>query len=370
MSTPTRHCWLDLRESDQFEAVAQEALHLGIDALVTDSAELLTGFPSTIDRVLWSESPIGPHTELGLADIVVAPMGPQERQALEGFHPERRFAPYVDIHDAETLEVACETARTEPLSVLRFRDPTKIPLEIVLAAASSSTGSIITVAGDAEEAAIIYSVLERGPDGVLMPGRSVGDATALRKASSGSAEPVDMTELTVVGTRHVGLGERACVDTCSYLGQDEGILVGSTSKGLMLCVSETHPLPYMPTRPFRVNAGALHSYTIGEGGRTRYLSELRAGERITAVRADGSARLVTVGRVKIESRPLISIDAVSADGRRANLILQHDWHVRVLGPGAQVLNSTELRPGHLILGHLPVADRHVGYPIDEFCLEQ
>jgi len=79
---------------------------------------------------------------------------------------------------------------------------------------------------------------------------------------------------------------------------------------------------------------------------------------------------VTVGRVKIESRPLLSVDAVAPNGVTVNLILQDDWHVRVLGPDAVVLNSTELRPGDRILGHLPTADRHVGYPIEEFCREQ
>ena len=64
------------------------------------------------------------------------------------------------------------------------------------------------------------------------------------------------------------MGERACVDTTTHFRRDEGILVGSHSKGMVLCVSETHPLPYMPTRPFRVNAGALHSYTVAEEGRT------------------------------------------------------------------------------------------------------
>jgi len=53
-----------------------------------------------------------------------------------------------------------------------------------------------------------------------------------------------------------------------------------------------------------------------------------------------------------------------------NLIVQHDWHVRLLGPGAKVLNSTELAPGDTVLGYLPTKDRHVGYPIDEFCHEQ
>ena len=148
------------------------------------------------------------------------------------------------------------------------------------------------------------------------------------------------------------------------------MLVGSHSKGMILCVSETHPLPYMPTRPFRVNAGAIHSYTLSKDSRTNYLSELRAGSKVLAVDIKGQTRVVTVGRVKIESRPLISIDTAAPDGREVNLLLQDDWHVRVLGPGGVVLNSTELRPGDIVLGYLPKADRHVGYPIDEFCLEQ
>jgi 3-dehydroquinate synthase family protein len=84
----------------------------------------------------------------------------------------------------------------------------------------------------------------------------------------------------------------------------------------------------------------------------------------------GATRLVTVGRVKIESRPLLSIDAVGPGGERVNLIVQDDWHVRVLGPRGVVLNTTELKAGDRVLGYLPTADRHVGYPIDEFCLEK
>ena len=126
----------------------------------------------------------------------------------------------------------------------------------------------------------------------------------------------------------------------------------------------------MPTRPFRVNAGALHSYVLGPDNRTNYLSELGSGSTVLAVDAKGRTRLVTVGRAKIESRPLLTIDAVAPDGTAVNLIVQDDWHVRVLGPGGAVLNVTELRPGDELLGYLATDDRHVGYPIDEFCLEQ
>jgi len=274
------------------------------------------------------------------------------------------------VIDAPSLDRACDATRRQPWSVLTFRDPTKIPLEIVLAAAHSADGAIITTVADITEAQIVFGVLEHGSDGVMFAPRKVGEVTALNAAAAVEPGNLELMELEVTSAEHVGMGERACVDTCSYFHEDEGILVGSHSKGMILCCSETHPLPYMPTRPFRVNAGAIHSYTLSRDGRTNYLSELTAGAQVRAVDAKGNTRLVTVGRVKIESRPLLSVTAVSPDGRTANLILQDDWHVRVLGPGGVVLNSTELRPGDKVLGYLPPEDRHVGYPISEFCLEK
>ncbi len=138
----------------------------------------------------------------------------------------------------------------------------------------------------------------------------------------------------------------------------------------MLCCSETHPLPYMPTRPFRVNAGALHSYVLRDDNRTNYLSELKAGSHVLAVGADGSTRNVAVGRIKLETRPLLRINATAANGVQVSLMVQDDWHVRVLGPGAAVLNVTALEPGTKLLGYVATDSRHVGYPVAEFCVER
>ncbi|MEU9475239.1 3-dehydroquinate synthase II [Streptomyces sp. NPDC048191] len=364
-------CWLDLRAAgDAKAAIVEEAVHQRIDGLVTDDPADFAGLPPTVLKVLLYDRPTRQEPDPAGADIVVLPSGHPRRRALEEAHPGVQFGRHVEITDAESLEEACEAARTEPWSLLDFRDPTKIPLEIVIAAAAGAEGSIITRAADPVEAEIIFGVLELGSDGVVMQARAVGDATALKRASQSTTGELELVELEITATAHIGMGERACVDTCAYLREDEGILVGSHSKGMILCVSETHPLPYMPTRPFRVNAGAIHSYTVAAAGRTQYLSELRAGSRVLAVDVKGRTRVVPVGRVKIETRPLISVDAVAGDGREVNLILQDDWHVRVLGPGGAVLNSTELKPGDRVLGHLPTADRHVGYPIDEFCREQ
>ncbi|MEV5527350.1 3-dehydroquinate synthase II [Streptomyces prunicolor] len=365
--------WLDVRGAAAKQALLEEALHQRLDGIVSDTLADLGDLPPTVKKIFF------PHgtelkelpDDLGAADVVIVdPRVHGTPAELSSVYPGVEFGRFVEIVDAQTLEDACQSARTEEWSLLLFRDPTKIPLEIVIAAAAGAQGSLITVAGDVTEAEIIFGVLEHGSDGVMMAPKAVGDATALKQASAVVTEPLDLVELTVVATEHVGMGERACVDTCSHFREDEGILVGSHSKGMILCVSETHPLPYMPTRPFRVNAGAIHSYTLSRDGRTHYLSELKSGSKVMAVDVKGQTRIVTVGRVKIESRPLISIDAKSDDGRAVNLILQDDWHVRVLGPGGAVLNSTELKPGDRVLGYLPAEDRHVGYPINEFCLEK
>ena len=65
------------------------------------------------------------------------------------------------------------------LTVIRFKDPTKIPLEIVIAAGSRRGAKIMTFVSDLAEAKVVMSVLESGPDGVIMAPRSVAEVEAL-----------------------------------------------------------------------------------------------------------------------------------------------------------------------------------------------
>lgn len=366
-----RLCWLDIRDAHQAkEAIVEEAIHQRVDAIVAADPADLAVIPPTVKRVLF------PYTEsmpdkLDDADLVIVdPARHGEPAGLAQRYPDVEFGRFVEVSDADSLEEACRASRLDRWSVLAFRDPTKIPLEIVLAAAAGAEGSVITQVADVEEAQVVFGVLEHGSDGVMLAPHAVGEATSLKAAAEGTPADVVLSELEVNAIRRVGLGDRVCVDTCSQFRPDEGILVGSYSHGMILCCSETHPLPYMPTRPFRVNAGALHSYTLSDEGRTKYLSELNAGGKAMAVDSTGRARMITVGRVKIERRPMLAIDAVAPSGVQVNLIVQDDWHMRVLGPGGIVLNVTDLVAGTKVLGYLPVKQRHVGYPIDEFCIEK
>jgi 3-amino-4-hydroxybenzoic acid synthase len=365
-------CWLDVRGLGEIKsAVLEEAVHQRVDAVLSDDQADLAVLPPTLTRVLYLDRAIA-HGDLDdTIDVVISGNGDHsELGQLTGKRESLTSGSYVDVHDQASLDKACQAAMSEAWTVVRFADPTKIPLEIVLAAANNASGSTVCVVSSVEEAKIVLGVLERGSEAVMLAPRAVGEVTELKRACGDQDRRLDLVTLTVTAVTHVGLGDRACVDTCSYLKKNEGILVGSHARGLVLGCSETHPLPYMPTRPFRVNAGAIHSYTLATSGRTNYLSELRSGSKIYAVDHTGQARAVVVGRVKIESRPLLSIDAQGPSGEAVNLLVQDDWHVRLLGPDGAVRNVTELGPGDQLLGHLPDKDRHVGYPIDEFCVER
>ncbi|NJP69124.1 3-dehydroquinate synthase II family protein [Streptomyces spiramenti] len=367
-----KFAWIDMRTVpvDHREAVIDASVHARVDAIVDSDVATLSTLPNTVKRVLAGPPPAGqvPEGVIVLNEIAdagrLAQVRALHREGLED------TAGLVDVVDDPSLTLACEAAVALAYTVVEFKDPTKIPLEIVIAAADSSPGQLICRADDLEEAQVIVDVLEKGSEGVLLAPRDANDVFALVEMLRLKTPALRLSTLTIDSIEHLGLGDRVCIDTCTHFEKDEGMLVGSYAHGFILCVSETHPLPYMPTRPFRINAGALHSYVFGQDNRTNYLSELKAGSAVLAVGADGRTRRIVVGRIKLESRPLLSIKARSPEGVEVNLIVQDDWHVRVLGPGASVLNVTELTEGDQVLGHVATDKRHVGWPVGEFCVEK
>lgn len=361
--------WIDLRNlRDYRHEITEEALHAGASALLIDSLEQASLLPPTATKALIIDQALPDPALLALVDIVLVRDGVKHDLVLA---PEVQTGTYIAVTGEQTLQRACQLAQTSAWLLVEFlQDPSKIPLEILLAAADDTEVQLITAVTDVEDAEVTFNVLQRGPEGVLLAPREVGDVTRLLHACTDVVDDLDLEEIEIIGLTHLGPGERVCVDTCSLFGQDEGILIGSYSTGMILFSSETHALPYMKTRPFRVNAAALHSYVVGPDNRTRYLAELESGSEILAVTAQGKARRVTVGRAKVETRPLLLIEAKSANNRRINVIAQDDWHVRVLGNNASVHNITELKKGDRVLGYTMDAQRHVGYPIREFLHEQ
>jgi 3-amino-4-hydroxybenzoic acid synthase len=365
--------WIDIRncKSDEIADIVKAAAEHRIEAVISDGdADKRIGtrqagiqwaaFASNGSGPESTEADIHVHSYgVGASGLVAAHLRHSEKEGI-----------LVDVNDKDSLEEACAAVRAGLLTVIRFKDPTKIPLEIVIAAGSRRGAKIMTFVSDLTEAKVVMSVLESGPDGVIMAPRSVAEVESLGRLCSPARGHLELKEYSVTEITNAGTGDRVCVDTCSNFCLDEGVLVGSFGGGFLLCCSETHPLPYMPTRPFRVNAGAVSSYILSSHDRTNYLSELRQGDTVIGVKVTGDTRPLVIGRAKIETRPLLLIKSRSGDGDTASVMLQNDWHVRVLGRAGAVHNITELKVGSIILGYTAASARHVGMAVDEYCLEQ
>lgn len=179
-----------------------------------------------------------------------------------------------------------------------------------------------------------------------------------------------MTSAKIVAVKQIGTGARVCVDTCDLMVQGEGLLVGSQSAGLFLVEAEVHENPYVAARPFRVNAGSISMYTLGSMQNTRYLSELKAGDEVIIIGREGKARKANVGRIKIEFRPLILIEA-EVEGTRIKTILQNAETIRLVTPKAST-PVTELKAGDEVLAHIAAkGGRHFGVSVpDETVIER
>jgi 3-dehydroquinate synthase II len=143
----------------------------------------------------------------------------------------------------------------------------------------------------------------------------------------------------------------------------EGILAGCQSNGLFLVQAEVYESPYVETRPFRVNAGPVSLYTLSSLSKTRYLSELKAGDEILIVNRQGRVRSTHVGRVKIERRPLLLIEA-EYEGKRVKTIVQNAETIRLVTKKGSK-SVAELKTGDEILAYVTEGGRHFGTLVKE-----
>ncbi|MDA7940694.1 MAG: 3-dehydroquinate synthase II [Nitrosopumilus sp.] len=253
--------------------------------------------------------------------------------------------------------------------IIDARDWKIIPLENAIARLHKGRTRVIASAATPAEARKMFSVLDVGVDGVLLPASSVKQ---VREALAGMEQgSISMTKARITEVREAGDGERVCVDTASMLGRGEGMLVGSRSNFMFLVHNESVGSSFTSPRPFRVNAGAVHCYTMSPDGKTRYLSEIEAGSEVVVADRSGSTRRVTVGRSKIERRPMLLVKA-SAGGEEGGMIAQDAETIRLVRPGGGLVSVTHLKKGDIVMVHArPPAGRHFGTEVkDEFILEK
>jgi len=314
-----------------------------------DKQLAIAALESGADAVVLSEGDSAKMKELG-ALPTVAPDG--------DIKPDQDVV-WTEIRDKADEEAAA-TSHLDKTVVLRTTDWTVIPLENLVARRS---GLMAEVTG-AEQAKLVTEVLERGVDGVVLDTRSAEEIRTTVALVHAVSPKLDLTPAVVTALRPLGMGDRSCIDTCTTMSPGEGMLIGNSGQAFFLIHSESLETPYVAARPFRVNAGAVHAYLLLPAEKTKYLSELKAGDEVLLVRHDGATSVGYVGRNKIERRPLLLVEA-EAQGKTISVILQNAETIRLTSPEGNALSVASLKPGDTVLAYLESGGRHFGMAVAE-----
>ncbi|MCL2476643.1 3-dehydroquinate synthase II [Candidatus Bathycorpusculum sp.] len=276
----------------------------------------------------------------------------------------------ITIKDKTSEDLIVRAAQTGiPYLIVGTENWRIIPLENLIARIKGKSKLIAEVT-NAQEAKIALETLELGTDGVLLKTSDPEELLKTLAIVKPETLKLQMTTAKIVATKPISTGARVCVDTCDLMTQGEGILVGSQSAGLFLVEAEVNENPYVNSRPFRVNAGSCSMYTLGNLQTTRYLQEFKAGDEVIIINREGQTRRANVGRIKIEIRPLILIEAQAQD-KTIKVILQNAETIRVVTPkGSKPV--TELKVDDEVVVHLAAkGGRHFGISVpDETVIEK
>ncbi|MDG6902368.1 MAG: 3-dehydroquinate synthase [Nitrososphaerota archaeon] len=309
---------------------------------------------SGISRILTREA--SPIEESGLSFVLLSD------------RPGEGFASWVKIGGAQDVRRAVEAGSLDQsFVVVECSDWKIIPLENLVAEFRRMGHRLYAYASSREEIDTAFNVLEKGVDGVVIPQSAL---SFLPRATAFLATSFPLLLARVTRVVDAGVGDRACVDTTSKLQPGEGMLVGSKASFFFLVHGETLSSEYIPARPFRVNAGALHSYILSSDRKTRYLSELEPPDRVAIIDGLGNPREASVGRVKIERRPMVLIEA-TVDGEAGAVILQKAETVRLVRSDRTPVSVTDVKAGDEVLVHTEVVKaRHFGGEVDESIQEK
>ncbi len=220
-----------------------------------------------------------------------------------------------------------------------------------------------------QEGETAFAILEKGVDGVVIKNSDPETVRHILRSLRREAERFELLAARIKHIESLGLGDRVCVDTCSSMIRGEGMLVGNSSQALFLVHSESVENPFVNTRPFRVNAGPVHAYVRLANGQTKYLSEVRSGDKVLIVNFEGRSYPAIVGRAKMERRPLALVEA-EENGQNLSIILQNAETIRLTEPDGKAVSLVDLEEGSEVLVYRERSGRHFGIPIDETILER
>ena len=361
------------RKTPNFKELIQEALnHNFLDILVSkDMFQEISQFERLI---MYSKDLTLPVKNLICSDIDEAKRlmpKSESNPAKIGIYRE-----LITKDDEKTIIELTETNLFDFI-IVAAKDWKVIPYENLIAAMHSTNTNLIAEVCSVKEAELMLNVLEMGVDGILYTPKDADELGELKKITKSSVK-INLTTAKVIAIQSITESERVCVDTTSLLEVGEGMLIGSTAKGFVLVHAEVFDTKFVSSRPFRVNAGDVSAYILVPSEkqgvyRTKYLSELKGGDQVYIVDIEGNARIATVGRVKIETRPMLRFELEAFTKNEViniNCICQNAETVKIVDNHGVPLPVVDIKINDEVLVHVGPGATHYGTAVKEKIVEK
>ena len=277
------------------------------------------------------------------------------------------------VKDSNTYEIVRGKIGLLNWIILEFSSWKMIPVENLISECEGTGTSIAVIVTEEKDVNGIAFALEKGVGAIVIENEtSLIQACEIAKSQrlesqnnvieivEDSLSELQLTTSKITKIESGGTGERYCIDLTCLISHAEGMLIGSSSSSLALVHGEVLESEFVPSRPFRVNAGPPHSYILMANGNTKYLSELISGDEVLLVSENGSTRSAIIGRLKIEKRPFLRIYWENDYQISNSIFLQQAETVRILSRVGEVKSVTDLKTGDSILCHHSNHTRHIG----------
>ncbi len=240
-----------------------------------------------------------------------------------------------------------------------------IPMENLIARRKN----LFLLVDNLQDAVDATAILEKGVDGVYISGCPDVEKLKILKKIKSEKGSISLGQGEILSIRRYPPGDRVCIDTIINMRNGEGMLIGDFSTGMVLVNSESHENPYVLPRPFRINAGAVHSYLMTTEGRTKYLSDLKSGDEVLIVNHRGETSITVTGRVKIERRPMLHIGIKGKQGT-FGAVVQNAETIRLVTPEGESKSVVTIEKGDRVVIFEEEGARHFGYKIEETIWEK
>ena len=103
---------------------------------------------------------------------------------------------------------------TDKTVVLRMLDWTIIPIENLLARRGEN---IMVQVETSRQAKLMVEILEKGVDGVVLNTTDINEIKKCAEIVQGISEKVTLVTATITASKQLGMGDRACLDTCTQM---------------------------------------------------------------------------------------------------------------------------------------------------------